>query len=167
MDQSPLLDLDGRRKKQAKQGHRVLCLFDSRKAAIIVNVIALALYIIFFVLAAIIMPPNVWMIVFFTISVLFYVTVIVGACSFRHCAVLTALIWEVIVLVLNIIWVSTFDWNAVHDSNRTNTIIAVTVLFVWRLLVLYADGTFVHETRKGIMTKDTRSREAYFCCCNV
>jgi hypothetical protein len=162
-DQTPLID--GR--KQGKQGHRVLCLFDSRKATLIVNFIALALLILFFVLTAIVTPPDVWMIVVFIISVLFYVTVIIGACSFRYCAVLTALIWEVIVLVLNIIFVATYDWNAVPENNRTGTIVAFTVLFVWRLLVLYADGTFVHETRKGIMTKETRSREAYFCCCNV
>jgi len=162
-DRSPLID----GKKQGKQGHRVLCLFDSRKATLIVNFIALGLLILFFVLSAIATPPNVWMIVVFIISVLFYITVIIGACSFRYCAVLTALIWEVIVLVLNIIWVATFDWSAVPEKNRTNWIAAVTVLFVLRLLVLYSDGTFVHETRKGIMTKETRSREAYFCCCNV
>lgn len=162
-DQSPLLD----GKRQGKQGHRVLCLFDSRKATIFVNFIALALIILFFVLSAITTPPNAWIIVLFTISVLFYITVIIGACSFRHCAVLTALIWECIVLILNVIFVVTFDWNAVPESDRTYTIVAFTVLFVCRLLVMYADGTFVHETRKGIMTKETRSREAYFCCCNV
>jgi hypothetical protein len=168
-DRSPLIDA----KMATKQGHRVLCLFDSRKATLIVNFIALALLILNFVFGALNTPldvkskPDIFIIVVFAISVLFYGVVIIGACSFRQCAVFTAGIWEIIAFVLNIIWIATYNWNTLTDTDRKSAIITVTVLLVWRLLCIYADFTFVHEVRKGIMTRETRAREAYFCCCNV
>ena len=163
-DQSPLIDA----RKEGKQGHRVLCLFDSRKATLIINIITLTLLILSFTLFAVyVSSPGVGVIIGFCISVLLFLSAIIGACSYRHCAVLVACIWEVIALVLNVAWLVMYDWSAVPDDNQTKVIASWVVLLVWRLLAIYADVTFVHEVRKGIMTRETRAREAYFCCCNV
>lgn len=163
-DQSPLIDAQ----KEGKQGHRVLCLFDSRKATLIINLITLALLILNFVLFAVyVAKPDIYVIIVFCISTILFLSAIIGACSYRACAVSVALIWEIIALVLNIIWVATYDWSAAPQENQTKVIASFSVLLAWRVLAIYADITFVHEVRKGIMTRETRAREAYFCCCNV
>lgn len=163
-DQSPLIDAQ----KEGKQGHRVLCLFDSRKATLIINLITLALLILSFVFFALyVAKPDIYVIIVFCISIILFLSAIIGACSYRACAVSVALIWEIIALVLNIIWVATYDWSAVPQENLTKPIASWAVLLAWRVLAIYADITFVHEVRKGIMTRETRAREAYFCCCNV
>ena len=160
-DSTPLVQ----QQNNKKQGHRVFCCCDSRKATILVSLVALILNIIFLAY-----PGNansVWAIVVYSISILFYLLVIFGAIRYHRCAVIISLIWQLVAVVLIIIGTIQFDWSSVSGDTKTQDIIAVTVALIWYLVVIYSLGTFVREVSNGIMSPATHSREKYACCCNV
>ena len=162
-DSTPLVQQNNK-----KQGHRVFCCCDSRKATILVSLVALILNIIFLIGYATGNHANsVWAIVVYSISIAFYLLVIFGAIRYHRCAVIISLIWQLVAVVLIIIGTIQFDWSSVSGDTKTQDIIAVTVALIWYLVVIYSLGTFVREVSNGIMSPATHSREKYACCCNV
>jgi O-antigen/teichoic acid export membrane protein len=163
-DSTPLVQ----QQNNKKLGHRVFCCCDSRKATILVSLVALILNIIFLIGYATGNHANsIWAIVVYSISILFYLLVIFGAIRYHRCAVIISLIWQLVAVVLIIIGTIQFDWSSVSGDTKTQDIIAVTVALIWYLVVIYSLGTFVREVSNGIMSPATHSREKYACCCNV
>ena len=168
VDSTPLISENSN--KNRKQGHRVLCCCDSRKATIFLSLVALVLSIMALVGAVMPnegVPENAWSIATFSISIFFYLLVIWGAIRYHRCAVIVSIIWEIAALVMIIIGTVQYDWSSVSSSEKQSGAIALAILMAWRLLVIYAEGTFVYEVNKGIMSHETHSREKYSCCCNV
>merc|ERR1712127_164484 len=112
-------------------------------------------------------PTNGWGIAVSCISTLFYILVIWGALRYHRCAVILSLIWQLVALVLKVIGTARYDWGALQGDDKTAAIIAVAVIMTWDVVVIYCLGTFASEVSRGIMTKETHSREKYSCCCNV
>lgn len=166
VDDTPLIA----EKSRKKQGHRVLCCCDSRKAAVLVSLVALVFSILALVGAAIPstdVPVNTWSIVTFSLSILFYMLVIWGAIRYHRCAVFTSLLWDATSFVILIIGMVTYNWDSLKEDERIQSIAAMSIILVWRLLTIYANSTFLYEVGKGIMSPENHSRERYSCCCNV
>ena len=159
-------DFSQHRTKRGKLGHRVFCCCDSRKATILVSLVALVLSILA-IISYSLKPINGWGIAVSCISTLFYILVIWGALRYHRCAVILSLIWQLVALVLKVIGTARYDWGALQGDDKTAAIIAVAVIMTWDVVVIYCLGTFVSEVSRGIMTKETHSREKYSCCCNV
>ncbi|KAL9187809.1 hypothetical protein ACHAXT_006187 [Thalassiosira profunda] len=165
VDDTPLI---AETRSNKKQGHRVFCCCDSRKAAILVSLVALVLMILALIGAALdTTPTDVWTWVSLSVSILFYLLVIWGAIRYHRCAVAISLIWEIVAIVLLCIGTAQYDWKSVTAEEKQNGAITVAVILAWRLIVVYANGTFLYEVGKGIMSHETHSRERYSCCCNV
>jgi hypothetical protein len=47
------------------------------------------------------------------------------------------------------------------DSNRIGLIVILVVYFVVKVFVIYAEGVYVSEVGKGIMSRATHDREKY------
>ena len=125
-DSTPLVQQNNK-----KQGHRVFCC-DSRKATILVSLVALILNIIFLIGYATDNHANsIWAIVVYSISIAFYLLVIFGAIRYHRCAVIVSLIWQLVAVVLIIIGTIQFDWSSVSGDTKTQDIIAVTVALIW------------------------------------
>mmetsp|Transcript_27038 Transcript_27038/g.56324 ORF Transcript_27038/g.56324 Transcript_27038/m.56324 type:complete len:168 (+) Transcript_27038:187-690(+) len=166
VDSTPLIS-GGSNKKQ---GHRVLCCCDSRKATIFVATPALVLSIIALVSVAIdgqSLSNNAWTIATFSLSILFYILVIWGAIRYHSGAVIVSVLWEIASIVLLIITAVQYPWSSLNEQDKQDGAWILGVQFAWRLLVIYAEGTFVSELSRGIMSAATHSREKYSCCCNV
>ena len=82
VDSTPLIPAS----RNKKQGHRVLCCCDSRKAVIMINLVALAFYIAAIVINALngTLNNDVVSIIFMCITILFYFTVICSAIQFHR-----------------------------------------------------------------------------------
>ena len=160
-------DFSQHRTKQGKLGHRVFCCCDSRKATILVSLVALVLSILAIISYSIQKPTNGWGIAVSCISTLFYILVIWGALRYHRCAVILSLIWQLVALVLKVVGTARYDWGALQGDDKTAAIVAVAVIMTWDVVVIYCLGTFASEVSRGIMTKETHSREKYSCCCNV
>ena len=122
-DSTPLVQQNNK-----KQGHRVFCCCDSRKATILVSLVALILNIIFLSCS---ISNSIWAIVVYSISIAFYLLVIFGAIRYHRCAVIVSLIWQLVAVVLIIIGTIQFDWSSVSGDTKTQDIIAVTVALIW------------------------------------
>lgn len=165
-DSTPLIS----EQSHKKRGHRVLCCCDSRKATILVSLVALVVYILALVGVAWPgdgVPVNGWVIAVYAISILFYFLVIWGAIRFHRCACVLCLIWEIVAIALSITGMAFFDWSTITSSEKEGVIAFFSIMLAWRVLVVYSLGTFVSEVGSGIMSAETRRREQYSCCCNV
>eukprot|EP00577_Skeletonema_sp_RCC1716_P033132 CAMPEP_0113390940 /NCGR_PEP_ID=MMETSP0013_2-20120614/10444_1 /TAXON_ID=2843 ORGANISM="Skeletonema costatum, Strain 1716" /NCGR_SAMPLE_ID=MMETSP0013_2 /ASSEMBLY_ACC=CAM_ASM_000158 /LENGTH=109 /DNA_ID=CAMNT_0000274149 /DNA_START=18 /DNA_END=344 /DNA_ORIENTATION=- /assembly_acc=CAM_ASM_000158 len=101
VDSTPLIP-DG---KEKKEGHRVLCCCDSRKAVIILNLIALALVIIGLIIRLV---DNqyfaTWTIILYVLYLFFYSIVAWGALQFGKLAVEWGIFWSIV----DMIWTSVY-----------------------------------------------------------
>eukprot|EP00984_Skeletonema_dohrnii_P021892 scaffold11048_cov152-Skeletonema_dohrnii-CCMP3373.AAC.4 len=165
VDSTPLIP-DG---KEKKEGHRVLCCCDSRKAVIILNLLALALTIASLIIRLVDNQYfSAWTIILYIINLLFYSIVTWSALQFGKSAVEWGIFWSIV----DIIWTSVYlarnsGWMVEGSSNRTATIVAYAIFYVFHVLIIYANWTYVSEVGKGIMSRETHSREKCSCCCNV
>ncbi len=160
VDSTPLIP-DSRGKKQ---GHRVLCLCDSRKAVMIINLLALVLVIGGIIAAAVddTLKSDVATIVGYCVDILFYLIVMFSALQFHRFAVIVAIIWT----VASIVWTSVIliidrEKLAEETSNQLDVIIFFAVYYVIHLFVIYVEWIYVSEVGKGIMSRETHSREKY------
>jgi lysylphosphatidylglycerol synthetase-like protein (DUF2156 family) len=163
VDSTPLIPSD----KGKKQGHRVLCCCDSRKATVLINFLALLLIVINLIFAGInkTLDTSIVAIVIYCISILFYFIVMCSAIQFHRCAVIVAIIWEVITIVVMIVGLVMNRKEVAEetetDSNRIGLIVILVVYFVVKVFVIYAEGVYVSEVGKGIMSRATHDREKY------
>ena len=84
------------------KGHRVFCCCDSRKATIMVSLVALVLNILALINKATVKPVDGWGIAAYSVSVLFYFLVIWGTIRYHRCAVIISLIWQIVAVVSSI-----------------------------------------------------------------
>lgn len=169
VDDTPLI-AKGAPNQTKKQGHRVLCCCDSRKGVIMVSLVALVLSILGLVSVSMNYKgtQDVWAVVIYSISVLFWFLCIWGAIRYHRCAVFVCLLWAITSLVLIIIGTVQYDWNSFEsEDDRTAAIIGVSIIMAWWSVVIYSDAVFISEVSNGIMSPETHSRERYSCCCNV
>ena len=147
---------------------QVFCCCDSRKATVLVSLVALILSILGLInITAGSATADAWSITQYSVSILFYVLVIWGAIRYHRCAVIVSLIWQTAWFVLVIIGLAMSDWSTVSEEEKNANIIGAAVGLIWYLVVIYSLGTFVREVSNGTMSPATHSREKYSCCCNV
>ena len=84
------------------KGHRVFCCCDSRKATIMVSLVALVLNILALISRATVKPVDGWGIAAYSVSILFYFLVIWGTIRYHRCAVIISLIWQIVAVVSSI-----------------------------------------------------------------
>eukprot|EP01083_Nonionella_stella_P038205 103957_1 len=113
-DSTPLIP----EQSNKKQGHRVLCCCDSRKAAILVSLVALVLSVLALIGAAMAGNPNAVTIAVTSVSILFYFLVVWGAIRYHRCACILSLIWEIAAVVLIIIGAAATDWSSMSDEDK-------------------------------------------------
>ena len=163
VDETPLIAENTRGKKQ---GHRVLCCCDSRKATIMIALVSLFWSIVALVYAIIDTNVNgVWNYVGYSLSILFYILVVWGAIRFHRGAVVVCIIYEIVALVMITIGAVQYDWGT--DEDKIAAISALILSYFLNLIIIYAQMTFVSEVSRGIMSPATHDREKYSCCCNV
>ena len=67
---------------------------------------------------------------------------------------LFTIVWNIVFLILN--------RNEIQKTeNPQATIISVVIAIVIQVFVIYAEGVYVHEVGKGIMSRQTHDREKY------
>ena len=168
VDSTPLI---GEAPSQGKIGHRVLCCCDSRKAVIILSLLALAANAAFLVARAVpgsgIENTGWGPIVYAAISILIYMSAVGGAINYHTCAVTICWILELLSLVLYIASCALTDWGALVDEEKSQLIWGYAAVITGKCFGLYVFGTFVSEVNSGVMSRATHSREKYSCCCNV
>lgn len=159
VDSTPLIPAS----QNKKQGHRVLCCCDSRKAVILINLIALAWYIAAIVINALngTLNNDFVSIIFICITILFYFTVMCSAIQFHRCAVIVAIIWMLFTIVWNVVHLILNRNEIQKTENPQATIITVVVVIVIQVFVIYAECVYVNEVGKGIMSRETHDREKY------
>ena len=108
-----------------------------------------------------------WPITLYSVSIAFYLLVMWGAIRFHRCAVALSVAWEIVALVLLCLATAEYNWSGLSEEDKIGYGVFVTVAMIWRLVVIYAESTFLSEIGKGIMSPQTHSREKYSCCCNV
>ena len=145
-----------------KQGHRVLCCCDSRKAVVLINLIALILYVLALISKGVqgTLNNDIVSIVFYVITILFYLTVMCSAIQFHRCAVIIAIIWMVFIVIWEIYGIIV-EGGSIPAEERQATIITFVVILVIQVFVIYAEGVYVSEVGKGIMSRETHDRERY------
>ena len=160
VDASPLIP------HRKKQGRRVLWIFDSRKAVISINFIGLVVYIILLTLEL-----TTWRdllehlnIFWLSTNIVFYIIVMVSALIFKHYVVMVGILWA----IADIIWftvdvVGMREWFAqnIGTAYRTSVVVMCTIIYALHLLIIYSGSVFVAEVRKGIMSRETHTREKY------
>ncbi len=158
VDSTPLIP--GSSSKDDKQGHRVLGCCDSRRAVIVINSIVLAISLLGFLTMAVSDKYKLTTstIIASIIGYLFYIIVICSAGQFQYCAVMVAIIWNVADIVLVIVYLSEKSSNGTATEGDTFGTVLAMLLY---LLAIYAECVYVSEVRKGIMSSETHSREAY------
>ncbi|KAL7425932.1 hypothetical protein ACHAXH_000430 [Discostella pseudostelligera] len=171
VDPTPLLSTE-RGIKQQKQGHRVLCCCDSRKAVLLFSLIALGLSIFGIISITLLdVPFTVEACVIYSVSIAFYLLVFFGAVTYHRCAVVLALIWELVAIALLIASAVMYDWASLsapeQHTEKVWVITLIALMLAWRSLVVYSYFSFVSEVSSGIMSPETHDREKYSCCCNV
>ena len=165
VDSTPLIPSN----QGKKQGHRVLCCCDSRKATVLINLIGLGLIIAGLITAAVnkTLDSSIYAIVAYCISILFYFIVMCSALQFHRCAVIVAIIWTVIQIVLMSVGLVMNKQQLAEEvsneskSNQSATITYFVVWYVIHVFIIYAEGVYVSEVGKGIMSRQTHSREKY------
>lgn len=159
VDSTPLIrDNTGK-----KQGHRVLCCCDSRKAVILINLIALVLVVAGIIAGAVegTLDSSISYIVAYCISILFYFIVMCSALQFHRCAVIVAIIWNVVQIVWMSVGLVMERETLAQEADKTPIIIYFSIFYVLHLFILYAEGVYVSEVGKGVMSRETHAREKY------
>ena len=163
VDSTPLIP-DG--KEEKKQGHRVLCCCDSRKAVLIINAIALVVVLAGFIDASMKTPPGAGPIIFFVLNVVIYIFVMISAFTFGIKGVEIG----IFMVVVDIIWFSISiantalearGWINQGSEDAIGMIVYVTIMYLLFLLTMYANSVYVLEVSRGIMSKETHSRVKY------
>jgi hypothetical protein len=161
VDSTPLIA----KNQGKKQGHRVLCCCDSRKATILINLIALLFIVANLIVSAIdkTLDSSIPAIIAYCISILFYFIVMCSALKFHRCAVIVAIIWTVISIVLWTISLimSKNDLAKMSGQDKEAVTIASVIFYVLHVFIIYAEGVYVSEVGNGIMSRETHSREKY------
>lgn len=160
VDSTPLIP-DSRRGK--KQGHRVLCCCDSRKAVILINLIGLVLVAAGLIAGGVqgTLNTDLVAIISYVISILFYFIVMCSALQFHRCAVIVAIIWVLVDIVLVSVGLVMDRETLAKQENQTDLIIYFTVWYVVHVFIIYAEWVYVSEVGKGIMSRETHDREKY------
>ena len=163
VDSSPLIPgTHGR-----KQGHRVLCCCDSRKAVILINLIALAFSIYLIIISALngTLRGDIVSIVVYCVSILFHLIVICSAIQFHRCAVIIAIIWQIIKIILVVIFLilngTSGAFTKLTETAKRVYIISNVIWFGVTFIVLYAEMVYVREVKLGIMSRKYHEREKY------
>ena len=161
VDSTPLI----RDSRVKKQGHRILCCCDSRKAVIMINLLGLVLVAAGLIAAAVqrTLVADIPSIIAYVISILFYFIVMCSALQFHRCAVIVAIIWQLVAIVWLSVGLAMNGTELAKEANQTQTdwIIFLVVWYVIHVFILYAEWVYVSEVGKGIMSRETHSREKY------
>ena len=162
VDSTPLIP-DGKDEEE-KQGHKVLCCFDSRKAVLIFSAIALVFTIAIFTDAATSGKADAGRIINFIVNIIVFIVAMVGAFTFG----IQGVVAGIVMAIANIIWFAVYlvrnrEWLAQNQGTEEGTayIVIVAIAYLVFLLMIYANSVYVYEVRKGIMSKETHSREKY------
>ena len=160
VDSTPLIP-DSRRGK--KQGHRVLCCCDSRKAVILINLIGLLLVVAGLIAGGVqgTLDGSIANIIAYCITILFYFIVMCSALQFHRCAVIVAMIWEIVAIVWLSVELILSRETLASQPNQEGLIIYLVVFYVIRVFIIYAEWVYVSEVGKGIMSRETHDREKY------
>ncbi len=142
-----------------KQGHRVLGCCDSRTAVIVINSVFFSLSFLSFALLGAFTLSITGAIIFNCINILFYIIVIYSAVQFQYVGVIVGILWNVIIIILFIVNLVIVRMSHAIESEAATFIIVSVIFFL--LLMIYAECVFVSEVGKGIMSRETHSREKY------
>jgi cytochrome bd-type quinol oxidase subunit 2 len=143
-----------------KQGHRVLCCCDSRKAVLIISGVALIEAITNLVIAlrtgAL---AQHWLAV---ISVFFYFLVLWAAINYHRGIVIVSLLllWQLVafcVLIAELSMAITRDDDneAFEEMSKSATITAITIGILVKLVIIYVYGAFISEVGSDVMSPET------------
>lgn len=160
VDSTPLIP-DSRRGK--KQGHRVLCCCDSRKAVILINLFGLVLVVAGLITSGVqgTLDGSIASIIGYCISILFFFIVMCSALQFHRFAVIVAIVWEIVAIVWVSVGLILNRETLANPANQTDVIIYFTVWYVLHVFIVYAEWVYVSEVGKGIMSRETHDREKY------
>lgn len=129
-----------------------------------INLLALVIVIGGIIAAAIdeTLKSDVASIVGYCVDILFYFIVMFSAIRFHRTAVFVAIFWT----VASIVWTSVIlimdrEELAQETSNELYLIIFFAVYYVVHLFIIYVEWIYVSEVGKGIMSRETLSREKY------
>ncbi len=161
VDSTPLLP--GSSESDTKQGQRILGCCDSRRAVIVINSIALALSFVGLLLALYQSYDN-GSIIAVCINCVLYFAVLWSVLQYRYIMVIVGMLWA----VGGIVWLTMYVVNLSSDIAAEETataageIAGIVIGYLFFLFTIYAECIYVSEVRKGIITRETHSREKYW-----
>ena len=162
VDSTPLIP--GSSDSDTKQGQRVFGCCDSRRAVIVINSVALALSFIGLLMAVYQSYDNGSTFIAICISCVLYFAVLWSVLEYRSIAVIVGMLWAVggiVWLTLYVVY-SSSDIADEEATNRDSTIAGIVIGYFFAVLMIYAECVYVSEVRKGIITRETHSREKYW-----
>jgi hypothetical protein len=87
--------------------------------------------------------------------------VIYGAVSYRSSLVALGIVWTVVQTVIGIV----FQAKAYTDYGYSYPIYDAVMRIGVSGLLIYPLAIFIHEVKRGVMSKETYPREEHSCCC--
>jgi len=176
VDTSPLIPQGD----EGKIGHKICgCCCDSRRAVLIYSII----FVIFNIIA-LILSVNYYctdyqsitsaVIAILVVGIIIRFITIGGACMYNKWMVGLGATWEVINVILSIVYAvrssvnGTIFWSYCNNGctyYSTPTWLSIVWTLFWSGLILYSEVVFINEVNKGIMSAQTKKREDYSCCC--
>ncbi len=159
VDSTPLIPDNS--STDTKQGHRVFGCLDFWKAVLLINAIALVLYEVVIInnaMKSTFVSLNVILVMVMIISSLFflfyfYILVMSAALKFQDAPVIIGILLAVIGIIMTTV--------GLVNNYLIDIIDGYAFSYVLHALMLYADAVYVAEVRKGIMSRETYSREEY------
>ena len=111
------------------------------------------------------MRGDIVSIVVYCVSILFHLVVIFSAVQFHRCAVIVAIIWQIIKIILVVIALilngTSGASGSLAETAKRVYIISNVIWFVVTFIVLYAEIVYVREVKLGIMSRKYHEREKY------
>lgn len=164
MVDSTFLIPDGKDDEE-KQGHKVLCCCDSRKAVLIFNSITLVVVIAFFINGAMIRQLGARTILKFIADVVVGIAVIVSALTFGLRGVTAGISLAVIEIIWLTVDVAMGKVSLQDPEEAAGSIAYVVIIYLLRLLILYMQTQFTYTRnvraswqRRLILGRSTRGK---------
>lgn len=100
-----------------------------------------------------------------SLSVFFYFLVVWAAIKYHRCAVIVSLMWQFVAFCFLIAGLSLAITHgdeideALGESSKTATIVAILIGIIVKLVIMYAYTAFISEVGSGVMSPETHDRE--------
>mmetsp|Transcript_22962 Transcript_22962/g.41219 ORF Transcript_22962/g.41219 Transcript_22962/m.41219 type:complete len:199 (-) Transcript_22962:68-664(-) len=168
-----------------KQGHRIFGCCDSKRATIIINIIALLLTITNMIILSVeYNDPNLekevmehktinWINQNYRINQNYTPSMIVNGVEIgtHLIAIFGAYSYDMYLVMLGVVWVivrlflTTISLPDEYTDDIAYLSLFIVLSTVWKLIICYPQFQFIHEVGYGIMSPETYPREEHCSCC--